>query len=101
MTTKLKNYFPMIRSREEILKEIDDNIKLTEKFYSWGDSARQEFLDFCTGVRGVKLLYDSFFQRDHESGDSTGKAGRLSECFTAEKSKNRGSVAGGFQPYCG
>ena len=33
MTTKLKNYFPMIRSREEILKEIDDNIKLTEKFY--------------------------------------------------------------------
>ena len=35
-----------------------------------------------------------FFQRDHESGDSTGKAGRLSECFTAEKSKNRGSVAG-------
>ena len=62
MTTKLKNYFPMIRSREEILKEIDDNIKLTEKFYSWGDSARQEFLDFCTGVRGVKLLYDSFFK---------------------------------------
>ena len=52
----------MIRSREEILKEIDDNIKLTEKFYSWGDSARQEFLDFCTGVRGVKLLYDSFFK---------------------------------------
>ena len=31
MTTKLKNYFPMIRSREEILKEIDGNIKLTEK----------------------------------------------------------------------
>ena len=62
MTTKLKNYFPMIRSREEILKEIDGNIKLTEKFYSWGDSARQEFLDFCTGVRGVKLLYDSFFK---------------------------------------
>ena len=62
MTTKLKNYFPMIRSREEILKEIDGNIKLTEKFYSWGDVARQEFLDFCTGVRGVKLLYDSFFK---------------------------------------
>lgn len=77
MTTKLKNYFPMIRSREEILKEIDGNIKLTEKFYSWGDAARQEFLDFCTGVRGVKLLYDPFFLRDHESGDCTGKAGRF------------------------
>ena len=44
------------------MKEIDGNIKLTEKFYSWGDAARQEFLDFCTGVRGVKLLYDSFFK---------------------------------------
>ena len=35
---------------------------VTEKFYSWGDAVRQEFLDFCTGVRGVKLLYDSFFK---------------------------------------
>ena len=44
------------------MKEIDGNIKLTEKFYNWGDAARQEFLDFCTEVRGVKLLYDSFFK---------------------------------------
>ena len=62
MTSKLKDYFPMIRSREEILKEIQDNIKLTEKFYSWRESERQEFLDFCTGIRGVKILYDSFFK---------------------------------------
>ena len=62
MTSKLRDYFPMIRSREEILKEIQDNIKLTEKFYSWRESERQEFLDFCTGIRGVKILYDSFFK---------------------------------------
>ena len=62
MTSKLKDYFPMIRSREEILKEIQDNIKFTEKFYSWRESERQEFLDFCTGIRGVKILYDSFFK---------------------------------------
>ena len=62
MTSKLRDYFPMIRSREEILKEIQDNIKFTEKFYSWRESERQEFLDFCTGVRGVKILYDSFFK---------------------------------------
>lgn len=62
MISKLKDYFPMIRSREEILKEIQDNIELTEKFYSWRESERQEFLDFCTGVRGVKILYDSFFK---------------------------------------
>ena len=62
MTSKLKDYFSMIRSREEILKEIQDNIKFTEKFYSWRESERQEFLDFCTGIRGVKILYDSFFK---------------------------------------
>ena len=62
MTSNLRDYFPMIRSREEILKEIQDNIKFTEKFYSWRESERQEFLDFCTGVRGVKILYDSFFK---------------------------------------
>ena len=52
----------MIRTREEILKEIDGNIKLTEQFYSWNEETRQEFLDICTGVKGVKLLYDSFFK---------------------------------------
>ena len=62
MTSKLRDYFPMIRSREEILKEIQDNIKFTKKFYSWREPERQEFLDFCTGVRGVKILYDSFFK---------------------------------------
>ena len=62
MNTKLKQYFPMIRTREEILKEIDGNIKLTEQFYSWNEETRQEFLDICTGVKGVKLLYDSFFK---------------------------------------
>lgn len=62
MTSNLRDYFPMIRSREEILKEIQDNIKFTEKFYSWRESERQEFLDFCTGIRGVKILYDSFFK---------------------------------------
>ena len=77
MTTKLKNYFPMIRSREEILKEIDGNIKLTEKFYSWGDAARQEFLDFLYGSPWSEALVRFFFQRDHESGDSTGKAERF------------------------
>ena len=62
MQTKLRQYFPMLRTREEILKEIDANVKLTERFYSWKEEQRQEFLDFCTGVRGVKMLYDSFFK---------------------------------------
>lgn len=62
MQTKLQQYFPVLRSREEILREIDATVKLTEKFYSWREAQRQEFLDFCTGVRGIKMLYDSFFK---------------------------------------
>ena len=56
MQTKLQQYFPMLRSREEILREIDATVKLTEKFYSWREAQRQEFLDFCTGVRGIKEI---------------------------------------------
>ena len=44
------------------MREIDATVKLTEKFYSWREAQRQEFLDFCTGVRGIKMLYDSFFK---------------------------------------
>ena len=62
MPTKLQKYFPMLRNRDEILKEIDANVKLTEKFYSWKEEQRQEFLEICTGARGVKMLYDSFFK---------------------------------------
>lgn len=62
MPTKLQKYFPMLRNRDEILKEIDANVKLTDKFYSWKEEQRQEFLDICTGARGIKMLYDSFFK---------------------------------------
>lgn len=62
MENKLKQYFPMLKSREEILKEIDNSIMMTEKFYSWKEEEQQEFLDCCTGVKGVKLLYDVYFK---------------------------------------
>ena len=62
MPTKLQQYFPMIRNKHDILKEIDSNVKLTEKFYCLKEHQRQEFLDFCSGARGVKMLYDSFFK---------------------------------------
>ena len=62
MNTKLKQYLPVIRTREEILHEIEKDMKLTEQFYSWKEEQRQEFLDFCTGVKGIKLLYDGFFK---------------------------------------
>lgn len=34
-------------------KEIQGSIRLRNIYYSW-----EEFLDFCSGVKGVNVLYD-------------------------------------------
>ncbi|MBQ8813874.1 MAG: PD-(D/E)XK nuclease family transposase [Lachnospiraceae bacterium] len=58
--TKLQEYFPMLKSREEVQRIIDENDRLARIFYSWRSKHRTEFLDFCSGARGGKMLYDSF-----------------------------------------
>ncbi len=58
MNNKLQKYFPMIRTREEVLKEIQEKPKLKMMYYSWKEKDREEFLNFCTGVKGKKIMYD-------------------------------------------
>lgn len=62
MTNALQHHFPMIRDRVQLLDEIQHSPALLSLFQSWEERYQQEFLDFCTGVRGIKLLYDSFFK---------------------------------------
>lgn len=62
MTTNLKSYFPLIRTKTEVLEEIQSKPGLSMMFKTWTEAQQKEFLDFCTGVRGIKLLYDSFFK---------------------------------------
>ena len=62
MATILKTYFPTIRTRKEVLEEISESEKLSEMFRQWNEGQQEEFLDFCSGNRGVKILYDSFFK---------------------------------------
>lgn len=62
MTEVLRKYFPMIREREEILRDIENKKELREIFEEWTEEQKEEFLDFCSGSRGVKMLYDSFFK---------------------------------------
>ena len=52
----------MIREREDIKQEIYENPKLLEKYREWDEEQQEEFLDYCTGVKGVKILYDAFFK---------------------------------------
>ncbi len=62
MENKLKQYFPMIRERKEVLSEIRSHRELEEQFDSWNMEQQEKSLNFCTGVRGIKLLYDGFFK---------------------------------------
>ena len=62
MADKLQDYFPLIRTREEVLDEIRSKDNLRKMYEEWRPKQQMEFLDFCTGVRGVKMLYDSFFK---------------------------------------
>lgn len=58
MANSLRTYFPTLQSREEILGKIHGSKELEGIFYSWQEKQREEFLDFCTGAKGVKMLYD-------------------------------------------
>lgn len=62
MSRGLKKYFPMIRNRQEVLTRIQKNKRLKELFESWKEEQQEEFLKIVTGVKGIKMLYDSFFK---------------------------------------
>ena len=62
MAKNLKAYFPLIRERNEVLTDISNHKTLQKIFQEWTTAQQEEFLDFCTGAKGVKMLYDSFFK---------------------------------------
>lgn len=62
MAKKLKQYFPMIREKKEVLDDINSNYFLKKEYERWKKEQQEEFLNFCTGVKGVKILNDSFFK---------------------------------------
>ena len=62
MSTKLKSYFPMLWERTELLKEIRKNTSLSSVFNTRTIEQQEIFLNFCTGVSGIKFLYDGFFK---------------------------------------
>ena len=58
----LRQYFPMLPTRMELRDRIETKPELRAIFYSWKPERQEEFLDFCTGERGLKILYDCFFK---------------------------------------
>ena len=53
MMNKLQQYFPMIRTKEEVLKEIENNSKLKEIYENWQEDEREEF-GFCNRNKRCK-----------------------------------------------
>ena len=43
MMNKLQQYFPMIRTKEEVLKEIENNSKLKEIYDNWKKMKEKNF----------------------------------------------------------
>ena len=60
MSTKLKEYFPILWEKEELLETLRSNPTLSVTFDKWTPQQQEEFINFCTGVRGIKFLYDGF-----------------------------------------
>lgn len=57
MRTDLREFFPNIRSREAVLNEIHAKPFLQETFSSWLPDEQERFLDYCTEVRGMKIIF--------------------------------------------
>ena len=62
MIDGLRKYFPMIRTEKEILAEIQGKNALNTIFQKWTTKQQRDFLNMATGMRGVKVLYDSYFK---------------------------------------
>lgn len=59
---KLRDYFSNIQSRQQVMDKINADETLKFQFQSWKPEQREQFLDYCTGARGLKLLYDPYFK---------------------------------------
>ena len=58
----IREKFPLLRTKDSLLEEIYTSPHLLRMFQSWQEDKKQEFIDMCTGAKGVKILYDSVFK---------------------------------------
>ncbi len=75
----LAKLFPSIRSRKEALHIISSQNQLSLIFQQWSVSEQELFLDYCTGAKGVKVLYDGIFK---EIFNPEATPGRLEELLS-------------------
>lgn len=87
MSKKLKDYFPIIRERKEVLAEIQKRRQCYTTFKSWDKEQQEEFLSICTGVKGLKLLYDGFFKEVMNPEYDSSRLSDFLSCMLRQKVK--------------
>lgn len=87
MNNKLAMYFPMLRTREEALSEKAGRNDLQNLFASWKNEQQEEFLDFITGARGAKILYDFMFKEIMNPESTPERLEDLLSCLLEQKIK--------------
>ena len=58
----LREFFPSLRIREEVYADILTDPHLRVQFSMWSAEEQERFLDICSGNRGLRVLYDAYFQ---------------------------------------
>ena len=60
--TTLRDFYPSLRTRQEVYDDILSDPHLRVQFFLWPVEEQERFLDICSGNRGLKVLYDAYFQ---------------------------------------
>ncbi|MDO5349935.1 MAG: PD-(D/E)XK nuclease family transposase, partial [Lachnospiraceae bacterium] len=58
----LSKHFPMIRTSQELRQIISKQPALHDLFMKWNVDYQEDFIDCCTGKKGMKVLYDGIFK---------------------------------------
>lgn len=61
-TKQLREVLGKEKTREEVLLEIKSNRAVYPIFLDLKKEYQEQFIEFCMGVRGIKMTYDNFFK---------------------------------------
>lgn len=89
----LRQYFPMIRTREEVISLIQGKPSLLAQFSSWPGTKQELFLNYVTAVSGLKPMYDSYFKEIFNPEYAPERLEDLISCLLGQKVTIRGVLA--------
>lgn len=78
------------RLRTEVMRQIQNDAQTLAAFRALPHQARETFLDFCIGNRGLKVTYDPFFLNIFDPVAHPGRLDRLLSCILDQDVKVKG-----------